>query len=663
MNLRKIMKAGTVLLLSLGMTFPAPFSHAQAAGSLYQEAYRDQYHYSAQQNWLNDPNGLIKYNGVYHMFYQHNPSGNEWGNMSWGHATSTDLIHWKEQEVAIPQSDDNAWVDFWMKTKDDAKPVHYIGRPTTNWDAGNPNGKRHIFSGSVILDKDNVAGFGKNTLIAYYTSTYQVAVRDDDYSKDSWGNYLGIREVQEQNMAYSTDGGKTFTKYNHQNPVIPATQVPTADAANFRDPKVVYDSENKQWVMPLVSGQEVDLFTSTNLKDWTYQSAIKREHDVGNGVWECPELIPMKVKGSNRTKWVLSLSVQLGAPAGGSGMQYFVGNFNGKKFIPETSETMKNPQWLDFGEDFYAGIIFGETPGRTIMLGWMSNWSYVGEQNTSPWHGEMTLPRELTLERSGNGYTINQSPVREVKRLGQSTERLGDRIITADAKKDTILPIRDFSGKQYRVSADFSWKEKQTPNRFGFRVRASEDGSKYIEVGYHPRSRTVYLDRTKDGEAITRQNTKVILDGRPNKIKLTVYVDSSSIEAFVNDGEKTLTQVVYPNPDHPSDTNKLSFFVNNGKVAVSKAVGSHLESIWGNNPTITGPDKKYADYGATFHPLEGITAVDPKDGDLTSKLEVSGGKIKTKKPGIHNVHYSVSNSAGVKAHHKMTVVVKSRGRK
>ncbi|GAY78025.1 sucrose-6-phosphate hydrolase [Sporolactobacillus inulinus] len=159
--MKKILTSWIAALLILGIigsVFPA---QAKAAAGSYQEPYRNQYHYSAKQNWLNDPNGLIKYDGVYHMFYQYNPQGNEWGNMSWGHATSTDLVHWKEQDVAIPESDENAWVDFWMKTKDDAKPVHYLGRPTTNWDVWNPNGKRYIFSGSVILDKDNVAGFGK----------------------------------------------------------------------------------------------------------------------------------------------------------------------------------------------------------------------------------------------------------------------------------------------------------------------------------------------------------------------------------------------------------------------------------------------------------------------------------------------------------------------
>ncbi|GEB76277.1 MULTISPECIES: GH32 C-terminal domain-containing protein [Sporolactobacillus] len=661
--MKKILTSWIAALLILGIigsVFPA---QAKAAAGSYQEPYRNQYHYSAKQNWLNDPNGLIKYDGVYHMFYQYNPQGNEWGNMSWGHATSTDLVHWKEQDVAIPESDENAWVDFWMKTKDDAKPVHYLGRPTTNWDVWNPNGKRYIFSGSVILDKDNVAGFGKNTLIAYYTSTYQVAVRDDDYSKDQLGNLLGIREVQEQNMAYSTDGGKTFKKYNNQNPVIPVTQVPTSDAGNFRDPKVVYDEANKQWVMPVVSGQEVDLFTSTNLKDWTFQSAIKRAHDVGNGVWECPELIPMKVKGTNKTKWVLSLSVQQGAPAGGSGMQYFIGNFDGKKFIPDSDETMKNPQWLDFGEDFYAGVTFGETPGRTIMLGWMSNWNYVGEQKTTPWHGEMTLPRELTLVRDNSGYSLKQAPVKEVNQLSQGETALDVRKIHARAQSEKTIDIKNFSGTQYKVSADFSWKKNQAPNRLGVKLRASEDGSKYVAVGYDPSSKQVYLDRTKDGESITRQNTKVKLDGNPTNIKLAVYVDTSSIEVFVNNGEKVLTQVVYPNPEQPSDSKGLAFFAESGKVTITRAVGEHFESIWGNNPTINAPDHQTVSYRSEFDPLDGVRAQDPKDGDLTSAIKVSGDKVNTKKPGTYRITYTVSNVAGVQAKHQTTVRVTPREKK
>ncbi|WP_181444421.1 glycoside hydrolase family 32 protein [Bacillus sp. 03113] len=574
-----VKKLMIVLLLSMVVL---PISGKALESDLYQETYRNQYHYSAKKNWLNDPNGLVYFDGVYHMFYQHNPEGNEWGNMSWGHATSTDLVHWEEQEVAIPQAENSPWVDFWFKTDADEKPVHYIGTPTTNWDGGHPNGKKYIFSGSIIVDKENVAGFGENALLAYYTSTYQVAVRDDDTSIDPLGNYLGLREIQEQCLAYSTDGGKTFTKYQGSTPVLPVTAVPNGQTGNFRDPKVVYDDQHKKWLMPLVAGQEVTIFSSTNLKDWTYESSIIREHDRGVGVWECPELIPMRVKGTDELKWVLSLSVQAGAPAGGSGMQYFVGDFDGKLFHPLTNDTLKNPKWLDFGEDLYAGMTFSNVPDRTIMLGWMSNWAYVGEQKTTPWKGEMTLPRELTLVKNGeNDYKIIQKPVKEIDQISQGNIQLGDRKIKAIETEKTSQ-ITNFQGTQYKVSANFSWKDDLTPDNVGFKLRQSEDGSKYISVGYNPKSQEAYIKRSTDGENINRDQTKVKLEGNPKNIKLTVYIDSSSIEVFVNDGEKTLTQIVYPNPENPSDTKNLSFFASNGEVQISNAIGSHLKSIWGN---------------------------------------------------------------------------------
>lgn len=656
--MNRLIKISVALVVGLGLMLPSVPTMVKAEDSsshYYQETYRNQYHFSAKKNWLNDPNGLIKYNGVYHMFFQYNPEGNQWGNMSWGHAISTDLVHWKEQKVAIPEDDENAWVDFWMQTKDDAKPVHYYGKPTTNWDINNPNGKRYIFSGSVVLDKDNVAGFGENTLIAFYTSTYQVCVRDDDYSKDSMGNILGMREVQEQNMAYSTDGGKTFKKYNEQKPIIPVTEVRTKDAGNFRDPKVVYDEAEKEWIMPVVSGQEVELFASKNLKDWDYQTSIKRENDVNNGVWECPELIPMTVKGTNKKKWVLSLSVQNGAPAGGSGMQYFVGtlgkNDDGKlAYTPDTGDTMKNPQWLDYGEDFYAGITFANVPDRTIMLGWMSNWTYTDEQNTTPWKGEMTLPRELSLEKTSDGYAIRQEAVSEVdNKIGQGEINLGDEKIKDNYGDTETAKIKNFSGTQYKVSAEFSWTNASEPNDLGYLLRQSEDGSKYVKVGYDPQKQTVYLDRTKDGESINRQATKVKLDKDASSVKLTVYVDTSSIEVFVNDGEKSITQIVYPNPNQPNDTRNLSYFVNDGTATIRHAVGEHLESIWGNNPEIKTSSQKTINYGDTFDALNGVSASDLKDGDLTSGIKVSGDQVNTKTQGSYQVIYTVANQAGVTA--------------
>ncbi len=239
------------------------------------------------------------------------------------------------------------------------------------------------------------------------------------------GTWIGLTEIQEQHLAYSLDGGKTFIQYskdgNAANPqaIIPTSMNQGGDAANFRDPSVVYDAVNKQYYLTVVSGQQALIYKSSNLLDWTYASKIERENDVGNGVWECPSLVPMKVAGTNETKWVFCISVQQGAHATGSGMQYYVGNMTADgTWVPESSKTLQNPMTMDSGEDFYAGIPFSNMPdGRTVMLAWQSNWSYVDEAKTSPWSGNMTLPRELSLKKNADttdGYLLTNTVVKEI---------------------------------------------------------------------------------------------------------------------------------------------------------------------------------------------------------------------------------------------------------
>jgi sucrose-6-phosphate hydrolase SacC (GH32 family) len=379
--------------------------------------------------------------------------------------------------------------------------------------------------------------------------------------------------VQEQCIAYSKDDGKTFIQYK-QNPVIAAQSVPTRDPANFRDPKVVYDEAQKQWVMILAAGQEADIYTSADLIHWTYRSAIIREHDVGNGAWECPELIPMTVEGTKEKKWVFSISVQKGAPAGGSGMQYFVGTFNGKEFVPDTEQTLSHPKWLDYGEDLYAGVTFSNLK-RTVMLSWMSNWDYVGEQMTSPWKGEMSLPRELTLVRAGKEDVLIQRPVRELARLTQNPFKM------SDLKLSGTKAIKQFSGRQYKAEAQFSWNAKNCPDQVGLRLRVSQDHSKYITVGYDVQNHSVSIDQSNSGgKSNQNQKTNVQLNEKTSRINLTAYVDSSSIELFVNDGEKTLTQIIYPNPDQPLDSKGIAIFSTGGTAHISQIVVAPIESIW-----------------------------------------------------------------------------------
>ena len=272
--LRRGARLAAVATVLLGSAVGAPA--ANAAG--YQELYRPQFHFTPAQNWMNDPNGLVYYKGEYHLFYQHNPFGNTWGHMSWGHAVSRDLVHWQHLPVAIPEEGDEA-----------------------------------IFSGSAVVDHKNTSGFGTRRnppMVAIYTSA-----RPDD---------------QNQSLAYSTDRGRTWTKYAG-NPVLD-----DADR-EFRDPKVFWYEPEREWRMVAVKAlqRKVAIYRSKDLKAWTHLSDFGPANAVG-GAWECPDLFPLEVDGKrHKTKWVMLVSLNPGGIAGGSGMQYFVGDFDGTRFTAD----------------------------------------------------------------------------------------------------------------------------------------------------------------------------------------------------------------------------------------------------------------------------------------------------------------------------------------
>lgn len=565
-------------------------SNVSSSEEIYNEPFRNQYHFSRSLGWMNDPNGLVYKNGVYHMFYQANEDTSQlfWGNMSWGQATSKDLIHWTEKGIAIPESTNQPWENFMFQGKNDPKAYNYIGAPHTN-PGQTPNNTKSIFSGSAVVDKNNTAGFGKDAMIAIYTSDYFLAVRDkDDTTSDTLGKFLGLREVQEQCLAYSLNDGKTWTKL--AKPVIPIAALSGQgyDSQNFRDPKVTWDNSTKEWIMATTTGQRITLFTSKNLKDWTHVSDINRVHDINNGVWECPELFPIKVSGTSTTKWILSVSIQQGSPAKGSGMEYYVGNFDGKNFTPENASTMSNPKYTDYGEDFYAGQTFSNIPNnKNIMLGWMANWNYTNDSYTfptSPWRNSMTLPRKLSLIKTGlDDYSLTQKPVHEISSLFKKTVKIKNQIIRSTEN------VKNFKGITYTISSEFSWKNTKKPDNFGFNLRQNSDGSKKITVGYDTAKGVVYIDLSKEGDPRLTSDRYFIyapINATDNHIKLTAYVDVSSIELYINDGKKTITQSIYPNSisnNNGVDTNNISIFSNKGNVNISNAKIRSIRSIWNNN--------------------------------------------------------------------------------
>ena len=355
------------------------------------EKYRPVYHHTPAYGWMNDPNGMFYKDGVWHLYFQHNPYGSVWGNLAWGHSTSTDLVHWQ-----------------------------YEGDPVMADALG------LIFSGSSVVDKDNTAGFGAGTIVSFYTSA----------KSSPWG------DVQMQSMAYSTDGGKTFTKYDG-NPVI------TSTARDFRDPKVFWYAPGKHWVMMLAVGQEMQIWSSADLKDWKYESSFGAKQGAHGGVWECPDLVELPVEGTKEKRWVLICNINPGGPFGGSATQYFVGTFDGKKF---TNQFPTKTKWMDYGKDHYATVTFSNAPdGRCVALGWMSNWQYAAVVPTKQYRSANTIARDLTLYRQGGDLLLKSAPSKEIEKA-RSTKKSVPQFNVSDSYE--IASLLDGNDGAYEIEME-----------------------------------------------------------------------------------------------------------------------------------------------------------------------------------------------------------------
>ena len=428
----------------------------------YKEMYRPQIHFTPAKNWMNDPNGMVYVDGTYHLFYQYNPQGNVWGNMSWGHATSTDLFHWKEQTVAL--------------TRDE------LG---------------DIFSGSAVIDKDNTAGFGAGTMVAFYTSASDAG--------------------QQQSMAYSTDGGKTFTRYV-ANPVIKNND------DRQRDPKVFWHADSKQWVMSLAKGwsKGIEFFGSTDMKTWSKLSTFIVElPGRPNLQWECPDLLQFG------DKWVLLVSVNPGGPILGSGMMYFVGDFDGKEF---KADALDYPLWLDYGMDNYAGVTWSNTADRKIMIGWMNNWSYAGDVPCSPWRSAMTLPRELKLT-AFNGKPLLCCPVvNEIDKIAGTWQNVGTTIDAKDA---------------YQLRLTLQLDKNST-----ITLSNSQDEKYVVDINANARTltahRTAATGKTSFNGSFSIPSMQAPLNIEGETVTIDMFVDQSSVEILTKDGTMSMTNLVFP---------------------------------------------------------------------------------------------------------------------
>ncbi len=484
----------------------------------YDQPWRPQYHFTPPKNFMNDPNGMVFYKGEYHLFYQYNPEGNVWGHMSWGHAISTDMVHWRNLPVAIPE---------------DPKYMAY--------------------SGSAVVDWNNSSGLCKNPdpkdhscLIAIYAAAY--------------------KDRQKQHIAFSDDRGRTWTNYTG-NPVV------DLDAPDFRDPKVFWYEPQKKWVMVAVLADErtAVFLDSTDLKKWTVRSKFGPAGD-DDGQWECPDLLELPVEGTNDKKWVLIINRNPGAPAGGTGVRYLVGSFDGKQFTDETSPTIK--RWADYGKDFYATNSFNDMQvgdGRKIWMGWTSNWLYAKDEPTVLWRGAQSIPRKLTLRRTEAGIILVQAPVRELQSLRGKPFEIHDASIQDANRKIAEAGVK---GETYEIEAEF---EPQQAGEIGFLLRKGANA--WTLVAVRPAANSLVVDRTRSGVVsfskdfpgsftATLQNTQ--------RIKLHIFVDRSSVEVFANDGEKVMTDRVYPPPG--SDGIELYSKGSGGKV-VSLRIWQ-LTPIW-----------------------------------------------------------------------------------
>lgn len=433
----------------------------------YRELWRPQIHYTPKQNWINDPNGLVYADGIWHMYYQYNPSGQNWGNMSWGHATSTDLFHWVEQPVALL-----------------------------------PDELGYIYSGSAVVDKDNTAGFGAGALIAIYTTH-------------------GAHE--QQCIAYSTDGGMTFTKYEG-NPVIR-----NSSHGDYRDPKVFWSDEFGCWYMIFALGGEhtAQIWKSDNLKEWSLCSTFGAGAYKGcnQGVWECTDMFTMDYNGEK--KYVITVNVSGGHPnGGGSGLMYFVGSFNGKRFTPDRHDY---PLWQDQGLDNYASVTWSGTGERRVCIGWMNNQLYSGNYPCSPWRSAMTLPREMVLEDYNGVPLLKTTVAKEIEGIAGPWRDASPSLGISDAYQldvpvnlgsDCVITLSNASGEEFEVVVDAA-------------------------------NREVIIDRgARTGAFSAREfpltNVRGALNTDADDVVLQFYVDQSSVEFTTSDGSLIMSALVFP---------------------------------------------------------------------------------------------------------------------
>lgn len=457
----------------------------------YAPHHRPELHFAPEKNWINDPNGLIFLNGQYHLFFQHNPFGTDWGHMSWGHAVSRDLLHWEELPVALPEDDEAM-----------------------------------IFSGCCVLDFQNTSGLGTlehPPLIALYTAHH-----------DQTG-------LQTQNLAYSLDEGQNWAKYG---------VVLDEGIRDFRDPKVFWHENTQRWIMAVVLAEhrQVVLYASLDLKSWEKQSTFGPAGHTG-GIWEVPELLELQ-DDAGQSHWVVKVDLNPGGPQGGSGCQYFVGQFDGQTFTPT-----QKARWLDYGKDFYAAITFANLEGRTVWLAWMNNWQYARTHTTGQYSGNMSLPRELYLLNTSEGLVLAQTPIRELDSLWEPIEVPSETQLRAVQHKD-LLALK-------KAVLDLHVQMNSTDQSvYGLVLHCAGQLEWALEFDHLNHTLTLTRQGTVDEEGFQGQHTAPMVSMGVQDVRL--ILDHSSLEVFVDGGKLVFTEMFFPQEGE----SRLSMYARSGNVNV-----------------------------------------------------------------------------------------------
>ena len=494
MRRRTVLGSGFAIVGALVITRGEAAWAAGPAAGYYDEPYRPQFHFSAELNWINDPNGLVFHEGEYHLFYQHNPTGMNGSNIHWGHAVSRDLVRWTHLPIAL----------F-------------------------PDQLGVIWSGSAVVDEHNTSGFftgsGGRGLVAMFT-------------------HAGAS--QQQSIAYSSDRGRTWSKYPG-NPVIA-----NPGETDFRDPKVFWHAPTGRWVMILAGGR-VRIYSSPNLRDWRLESSPEI-------FTECPDLFPLPVDGGGTTKWVLSMG----------GTHYHVGSFDGRVFTSEAG-----PLLVDHGPDFYAVQSFSDLPGgRRVWVAWMR-----GDVNSpqTTFVGRMTIPRQLGLRTFPAGVRLVQKPVAELAANRTGTQTWGSSTVTPGGNLFAGL-----TGDTYELQVEFQ-ATGTTATEFGLRVRTGQNGAQYTIIGYSPARRELFVDKDRGGGGYVGRHVAPLEPDAAGRVRIRVFVDRSSIEVFGNDDVVSLTELSYPDPASQG----IELYTTGGPVTLTSARFDRMRRTWGVSPLAT----------------------------------------------------------------------------